>query len=90
MKVKIDIKVKNFKEKTEVPPKNRQNLKILDFLNYFTPIAQKSIKFLFKKCQFLRDIFCVCQRGYINILLKKKVFFFYKEFKIQQQMSLVA
>ena len=39
MKVKIDLKVKNFEEKTEVPPKNRQNLEILDFLHYLTHIA---------------------------------------------------
>ena len=51
MTVKISLKVKNFEEKTEVPPKNRQNLETLHFLNYFTPIARKSpyFKNLFSK-----------------------------------------
>ena len=62
MKVKIALKVKNFEEKTEVPPKNRRNLEILDFLNYFTPIARKSIKFQVRKCHFLRNDFFDCTK----------------------------
>ena len=61
MKVKIALKVKNFEEKSEVPQKNRQNLKILEFLHYLTPIARTSIKFQCKKCrQSVRnDFLCV-------------------------------
>ena len=80
MKVKIHLKVKNFEEKTEVPPKNRQNLEILDFLHYLTHIAWKSIKFQFKICrQFSRhDFLCVSQRAHKCHFYEKKVFFLIK------------
>ena len=80
MKVKIDLKGKNFEEKTEVPPKNRRNLEILDFLHYLTHIAWKSKKFQFKICrQFsCHDFLCVSQRAHKCHFYEKKVFFLTK------------